>query len=126
MKYLIIALALLSTSFVGAAEKAQTLTYRGPWKTTNRKLDGIMTAVVTSTGKERWKGRFYGTWMGVDFDYTVNFTGPPDNLRGTARIDGADYQWTGKMETTSPGSFTATFTGSRYTGSFDMKEVVKK
>src|SRR5689334_4830004 len=89
--------------------------FEGHWHTTNRKLDGTMRCVVTDLGNENWQGRFIGTWQGVPFDYTVKFSGPPSRLHGTANIDGADYSWTGVMETAemsgdSHGSFKATFT----------------
>jgi hypothetical protein len=92
-------------------------TYEGPWKTTNRKLDGIQTAVVKSTGDEKWEARFYGVWQGVKYDYTVKFTGKANALKGTAVIDGANYEWTGSIDQEK---FEGRFTGDRYTGSFDM------
>jgi len=101
---------------------ADTVTYQGDWHTTNRKLDGTMTCIVTPTGDERWQGRFFGVWQGVNFNYTVPFTGPPSNLHGNANIDGAEYYWTGKIVRESPGSFQGTFGGARYNGSFDLKE----
>lgn len=113
-KYLLFVALLFSSSFVFADE---SVSFRGPWKTTNRKLDGIMDAVVTSKGNQQWEGRFYGVWQGVEYDYTVKFTGPADQLRGTATIDGASYEWTGSV---SKRHFNGTFTGSRYNGSFDM------
>ena len=116
MKPLLMALVLAcSASLASAADYA----FEGPWKTTNRKLDGIMTSEVTKTGEEQWKGRFYGVWQGVAFDYNVAFTGPADQLRGTATIDGAHYDWTGTLSTDR---FQGSFTGSRYTGYFDLKE----
>src|SRR5687768_17309386 len=73
------------------AASAQDYVFEGPWHTTNRKLDGIMTCAVTDLGNEKWKGRFYGVWQGVPFDYTVAFAGKPSELKGTATIDGAHY-----------------------------------
>ena len=112
---------LMSLMSLGSESKAEQRVFEGGWKTTNRKLDGTMTAVVTEVGKERWKGRFYGVWQGVPFDYTVNFAGPPGELRGTAVIDNADYQWNGVMTDESPRRFTGSFGGSRYTGYFDLR-----
>lgn len=103
------------------AQDKKDLVYEGTWKTTNRKLDGTMIAEVTDLGGGKWKGRFYGVWQGVKFDYKVEFSGPPDKLTGKARIDGADYNWKGSMGTESPGFFKGTFDGSRYIGSFDLK-----
>ena len=100
--------------------------YEGTWKTVNRRLDGRMTCEVKDLGKDKWEGRFYGVWQGVDFDYTVKWSGPYDKLKGTATIDGAHYDWTGKMKPESPGTFEGTFTGSRYNGSFDLKEKERK
>ena len=126
--------ALIFASFVtGAAiaegeERTKVRTFEGPWVTTNRKLDGIMTAVVKDLGNEQWQGRFYGVWQGVPFDYTVKFSGTPDAFKGTANIDHADYNWTGKIEAGSedtPAVFKATFGGSRYAGYFSMKEKKK-
>lgn len=105
---------LLSASGASAGE----LIYEGTWNTTNRKLDGTMTCIITPVGKEEWKGRFYGTWQGVDFDYTVDFTGPPSALKGIATIDGAGYRWSARLEKKR---FRANFNGDRYEGSFDLK-----
>jgi hypothetical protein len=99
--------------------------YEGPWKTTNRKLDGMMTCVVTDLGSDKWNGRFYGVWQGVPFDYRVPFAGPADKLRGTATIDGAHYDWTGAITSEAGGSFRGTFGGNRYVGSFDLKPKAK-
>src|SRR4051812_320031 len=76
-----------------AAAVGNDLVYQGTWTTTNRKLDGEMTCVVSPVAKHEWRGRFYGVWQGVAFDHTVNFSGPPNDLRGTATIDGAAYEW---------------------------------
>lgn len=107
------------SSRIAADEKA---IYEGQWRTTNRKLDGIMTCVVTPLEDERWQGRFYGVWQGVPFDYLVTFEGSPSNLRGTAKIDGADYTWKGQMTTDEPRTFKGTFGGNRYTGNFNLKQ----
>lgn len=100
--------------------------YEGTWVTTNRKLDGPMTCVVTKLGDNKWRGHFYGVWQGVDFSYKVDFTGPPERLQGTAVIDGADYEWTGAMTRGSPNTFDGKFWGNRYLGSFTLKQVVKR
>lgn len=100
------------------AADAGDVSYQGAWHTTNRKLDGVMTCVVTDLGGEKWRGRFYGVWQGVAFDYLVDFTGPPSALRGSATIDGADYSWTGEL---SADAFQGKFGGTRYTGDFDLK-----
>jgi hypothetical protein len=107
------------------AGSAQEVVYEGPWHTTNRKLDGNLTCVVTHLGGERWQGRFYGIWQGIRFDHTVPFTGPPSDLRGTATIDGADYTWTGQIGRGLPGWFKGSFSGSRYTGYFDLRETTQ-
>jgi len=46
------------------AANAQDNVYKfhGPWKTTNRRLDGVQTAEVTRLAAEEWKMRVYGTW----------------------------------------------------------------
>src|SRR3954447_15318875 len=82
-----------------SAASAKGLVYEGTWVTTNRPLDGTMTCVVTELGENQWQGRFYGVWEGQAFSYTVRFSGPPERLRGRAAVDGADYEWTGRMET---------------------------
>jgi hypothetical protein len=97
-------------------------TFEGLWRTTNRKLDGKMTCVVTSLESGQWHGRFSGVWQGVAFDYPVKFSGSPANLRGTATIDGAHYSWTGQITEESPRTFKGTFGGSRYAGYFELKE----
>jgi len=121
--YVFLLLTLLS-----AVASAEERVYSGAWKTTNRKLDGTMTSAVKELGENKWQGRFYGVWQGVSFDYTVAFTGSPSDLRGTATIDGASYTWTGAIGPSAaadaaPGSvFKGTFGGSRYNGSFELKE----
>ena len=114
MRSVLIGLALLVSS---QAASAKDVVYEGTWVTTNRKLDGPITCVVTDLGDNKWRGHFYGVWQGVDYSYKVAFTGPPEKLRGSAVIDGADYEWTGAMGE----SFRGTFRGSRYLGSFTMK-----
>jgi hypothetical protein len=101
---------------------AEDTVYEGVWRTTNRKLDGIMTCVVTDFGDGNWQGRFYGTWQGVKYDYTVTFAGAPNELRGEATIDGAHYDWKGEISDEPVGSFKGIFGGTRYTGHFDLKE----
>jgi hypothetical protein len=113
---LIIALAFAT------AGRAEDRTYEGAWHTTNRKLDGTLTCVVSDLGAEQWRGRFYGVWQGTPFDYTVAFSGPPSDLHGTAVIDGADYSWTGQIASDAPRAFKGSFGGSRYAGYFDLKE----
>src|SRR5690242_10496768 len=111
----------MTTIFLGlvllapcAAADAKDRVYRGTWVTTNRHLDGKMTCVVTPLGPNKWRGHFYGVWDGQSFSYKVVFRGPPNNLRGRAVINGADYQWTGEMAHGSPGSFKGKFRSSRY------------
>lgn len=131
--FVVLGLCFLSCSYLAVSTSIPTalavqqseLTYEGTWVTTNRKLDGRMTAVVSDLGGDKWSGRFYGVWQGVKFDYDVKFSGPPDQLRGKATIDGADYEWIGEMSKESPGTFKGRFTGNRYLGSFDLKQVVK-
>jgi hypothetical protein len=105
-----------------AVASAKDLVFEGTWVTTNRPLDGTLTCVVTELGNNRWQGDFSGTWRGQEFSYRVNFSGPPDNLRGQARIDGAQYEWTGEMSKGTAGSFRGKFTGTRYEGSFNLKQ----
>ncbi|HYT95213.1 MAG TPA: hypothetical protein VEL76_41230 [Gemmataceae bacterium] len=108
-----------------AAAGGDNLVYEGTWVTTNRKLDGPLICVVTDLGNNQWRGHFSGVWEGVEFSYTVTFRGPPDKLSGEARIDGADYQWTGTMSQESSGWFKGTFGGNRYLGSFALQRKVK-
>jgi hypothetical protein len=100
------------------AQKASKVVYEGDWVTVNRKLDGTMKCEVTDLGGGQWKGKFWGTWQGVSFSYDVKWSGPPEKLRGTARIDGADYEWTGSI---TENRFEGKFDGSRYRGHFDLK-----
>lgn len=116
---LVISSVLCAPTLVAQADE---VVYEGPWHTTNRKLDGIMTCVVTDLGDEHWQGRFFGVWQGVSFDYTVPFSGPPTKLHGQATIDGADYTWNGEILDSGPGEFKGTFGGTRYTGYFALKE----
>src|ERR1700722_8936197 len=84
---------------------AKELVFEGTWLTTNRKLDGTMTCVVTELGDNQWRGHFSGVWDGVPFSYKVEFSGTPDKLRGQAMIDGAFYEWTGEMDKESQNWF---------------------
>src|SRR5262245_29827917 len=102
-----------------ASACARDLVYRGTWVTTNRKLDGALTCVVTDLGDDRWRGHFYGSWNGREFSYKVDFRGPPEKLRGRAVIDGADYEWTGQM---TGGRFKGKFWGNRYRGHFSLEQ----
>ena len=77
-----------------------------------------MACIVRKVTKEEWHGRFWGTWQGVDFDYEVDFFGPPEHLHGKAIVDGATYEWKGRMNAKQ---FRANFGGDRYSGSFDLK-----
>lgn len=104
--------------FCGSA-LAEDLTYTGTWVTTNRRLDGTMTCKVTDHGDQRWAGHFYGQWQGQKFSYRVKFTGPRNKLRGTARIDGAEYDWTGEM---NEKTFKGKFDGERYVGWFKLEK----
>jgi hypothetical protein len=112
---LLIANGLSGPNFAFARDKS----YEGSWHTTNRKLDGTMQCDVKQVASETWQGRFHGVWQGVPFDYTVSFTGPAADVRGTATIDGATYNWTGTL---SESTFKGRFTGSRYAGHFDLEE----
>jgi hypothetical protein len=101
-----------------SAATAKELVYQGTWNTTNRKLDGDMSCVVTLTARHELQGRFQGTWQGAPFDYMVHFTGTANDLRGTATIDGASYECRASINRER---FRANFSGDRYTGSFDLK-----
>ena len=118
MKYLAIALLVLTPS---VPEIGQQAVYSGTWLTTNRQLDGTLTCVVTNLGDNQWRGHFSGTFQGSPFSYSVTFSGKPNQLRGKAIIDGAEYDWTGKIDKGPPGTFRGSFSG-RYVGSFDLKE----
>ncbi len=112
-----ISLVVICVVCLCASAKSEELVYRGKWNTTNRKLDGEMTCVVERRTADSWEGRFFGTWQGVNFDYKVAFSGSPDDLTGSATIDGAAYQWRGLM---TREIFKANFTGDRYLGSFEL------
>ena len=117
----IVCAVIVSVALPSSFAVAGDIAFEGTWHTTNRKLDGAMMCIVTDLGNEQWRGRFYGVWQGVPFDYTVPFRGKPSDLRGTATIDGADYVWTGQMTEETPQSFKGSFGGSRYMGHFDLK-----
>jgi len=120
MKYLFALLIFLFTSIC----QAGSWDYDGSWKTVrNIRLSGPMKCTVTSKAKEQWQGRFTGVWQGQPFSYTVDFVGPTDKLQGKADVDGGNYNWTGKFD--ENGRFIGTFTGDRYTGSFDLVPVPK-
>jgi len=90
--------------------------------TTNRRLDGTMTCVVTKLGDQQWRGHFYGVWQEVPFSYEGTFRGPVEKLTGNAVIDGAEYAWTGMMGgNETSGWFKGAFGGDRYIGHFDLK-----
>jgi len=115
-------LLICAALLLGWVEKAQSTDYAfaGPWKTTNRKLDGTMTCIITPLANQQWHGHFYGTWQGAPFDYKVQFQGPPDDLRGTTVIDGANYNWRGRVDAQA---LRANFAGDLYEGSFELKRV---
>lgn len=117
MRHRLLILSLLAAAGLADAADAAESTYEGTWHTTNRKLDGAMTCVVTELGSGTWQGRFFGVWQGVPFDHVVRFTGSPAAVRGTATIDGANYVWTGEL---SAASFNGRFSGNRYTGHFEL------
>jgi len=121
----VLLLALLFTTSVSMSVAAQEMVFEGPWRTTNRKLDGKMTCVVTKVGVEKWRGRFQGIWNGVAFDHTVDFSGPTSNLRGQATIDGANYTWSGAIDEQGPRRFRGTFGGSRYEGLFELTQSIR-
>lgn len=111
---LLMCLATLASSADGLSAEQ---TYFGNWKTTNRKLEGEMTCSVVRVDQQTWQGRFYGEWQRVPFDYTVQFSGSPSDLRGAATIDGAAYEWRAVL---TRDQFIANFSGDRYIGSFDL------
>jgi len=115
-------LTLVVLAAAGFAAAPSEVVFRGPWHTTNRKLDGVMTCVVTRVAEQEWRGRFFGNWNGVAFDHAVTFLGPPEALHGTALIDGAHYDWTGEFSQSMPQHFKGSFGGDRYTGWFDLQE----
>jgi len=104
--------------------KRWTKRYEGDWVTTaNLKLKGTMTAEVTRHVDDKWTGRFFGLWNGRNFSYNIEWTStedilPESKVQGKARIDGASYDWKGEI---SDLKFKGTFTGTRYTGYFDLK-----
>jgi hypothetical protein len=122
MRSLVLAIAAVIVLPSISSSLAGDRVYEGSWHTTNRKLDGVMTCVVSEAGPEKWQGRFYGVWQGVAFDYKVPFSGPSTDLSGTAQIDGADYTWKGRITEGEPDGFVGTFGGSRYSGYFKLKE----
>lgn len=113
------AVALCSAAVLASTTLAEDVVYEGTWHTTNRKLEGTMTCAVKDLGDNKWNGRFYGTWQGVPFDYTVPFTGSPEKLQGKATIDGADYIWSGSFNP-EDSRFKGQFGGNRYSGYFDL------
>lgn len=119
MRTILIGLVVLASCPVANAEDT---VYEGTWVTTNRPLNGRLTCVVIDLGDNQWQGHFSGDWNGAQFTYTVDFSGPPERLQGTAVIDGANYQWTGSMSKEPNGSFRGTFGGDRYVGRFSMKK----
>src|SRR5437762_5540525 len=119
MRNILIGFLLLAGS---APARADDQVFEGTWVTTNRRLDGPMTCVVTDLGDNKWQGHFYGSWQGVNFSYKVDFSGPPEKLRGRAVIDGADYEWTGEIV---KGRFNGEFWSNRYVGSFTLKQKVR-
>jgi hypothetical protein len=117
IKFIVLFLLCASTA------SARDYIYHGTWVTTNRPLNGTMTCVLTPTAKHQYKGRFYGVWMGEYFDYTVNFSGPINNLKGSVpperAISGGIYEWAGWV---TKDQMRANFAGTYY-GSFDLKRM---
>lgn len=100
-----------------SASWAGEVVYQGTWNTTNRKLDGTMTCVVSPVAKNSWQARFRGVWQGVAFDHTIVLSGSASDLRGKATIDGANYECRAWMNAQQ---LKANFSGDRYVGSFDL------
>ena len=100
----------------------------GPWKTTNRKLDGIMTCVVrTATWREKIAGAFYGVWQGVPFDYAVPFSGPASKLQRAPRpLTTRVIRGQGKSVAILSRHSRRHVGSSRHIGSFEMQEKPKK
>lgn len=117
MKYLVIALALL----VAPAANAQTRwdgQYKGVWVVTEgRPLRGTQTANIATRNGQEWAAVVSGTWQGQDYRYEIQFSGPADDLRGTAVIDGHPYDWHG---TITNNKFQGNFRSRPYSGYFDM------
>src|SRR5688572_24218855 len=91
-------LSLLIFFGLASVASANPYTFHGIWHTSERRqLSGTLAAVINRVSSEEWTGEFYGTWQGVDYSYTVAFSGPPEALRGTAVIDGTPYEWTGSI-----------------------------
>ena len=90
--------------------------YVGPWKTSQ--LNGTMQCDITAKGTTL-QGRFFGNWRGIDFDYNEDLLGTPDNLSGTANIDGENYKWRGSIK---DGVFKANFTSGGNTGFFELRK----
>ncbi len=124
---------------VQPSSRPDTALFEGTWNTTKmKKLDGTLSCQLKPLTKDRWQGRFWGVWQQVPFDYTVEFattngekdpaaakTGSSEptasqRVRGTATIDGADYDWVGDL---TPARFDVQFTGSRYEGNMKLKRV---
>jgi hypothetical protein len=113
--------------------------YQGKWVTTwHKNLDGTTNCEIKQLTNDRWQGRFWGEWQRVPFDYTVEFAkSKPKKLKspegarrahevfveGKAMIDGASYDWTGKLTVQN---FDIQFTGSRYNGSLKLSRVEDK
>jgi len=108
-----------------SSASARDYVFEGTWRTTNRPLDGRMTCIVTDLGGEKWQGRFYGVWQRVPFDYTVMFSGPLTELRGTAVVDHANYTWAARIDDGPVSTFRANYDGDRYRGSFELIEPAK-
>lgn len=132
LRKLLFVLLVLSSCGFAAAQK-----FEGPWITPSYR--GILKCDLTDLGKDkkgvqRWKGRFYGYWQGINYSYNVQWTGPANKMKGTATIDGRPYTWTGKIlkkKTKSRGTveeFTGEFRSAlrSHTGTFKMSRTIKK
>ena len=120
MRAFLILMVLVVNPHFANARTGVELYYQGGWETYNRPLNGRMTAIVTKDGEDRYQARFYGTWQGVRHDDTVKFRGPLDNCTGSATIDGASYQWRGRID---KDIFEVNFTGNRYSGKFKLQRM---
>jgi hypothetical protein len=114
--------------------------YQGPWLTTNRKLNGTINCHLQKISSDKWLGHFWGVWEHVPLDYTVEFGRQDPTAKdggrlvsigdkpladgipvtGKATIDGAHYDWIGIL---TPEEFDIQFTGSRYEGHLELKQV---
>ena len=101
-----------------------TVVYKGTW--VNRKMGSsgpLQCSVEPGEDDAEWAAVFTGKFKGEGFKYEVKFAatkaGTKTNLKGSAKIDGDPYEWTGAIKGEA---FSVKYRSEKgYNGEFTLK-----